>query len=183
MSVDACIFPTYSTVATTDEDTLNTISNLLIDPSEAFETPFDGVIDKRYGEKIMKLTTSAKDSLSIDELRVALTIVPDELVWHLTMLPQDGSQLLSLCGGNLLELNEEDRKVRLIHKGVLLYLVSSAMKPPRTPSYHFSLQDADFLMGLLCATYLNFPNFLTRMTIQRKLRFPKSHIRLQQLHR
>ncbi|KAF7554599.1 hypothetical protein G7Z17_g2803 [Cylindrodendrum hubeiense] len=164
------IFPTYDTVVTTDEDTLNIITNLPKDLPEAFERALDRVIDKRYGDKILKLTAAAIDPLNIDELRVALTITPGEPVWHPTMLPQDGSQLVSLCGGNLLELDEEDNKVRFIHQSVLVYLVSSTSEHPGPSSYHFSLEDADFFMGLLCVTYLSFPIFDTRMTIQRKIR-------------
>lgn len=163
------IFPTHRAHVMTDEDVLNILTNLPKDLPEAFENALSRIIDKRYGEPMMKFVAAATHPLKIDELRVALTIVPGEPVWHPLKLPQDGEELVSLSGGNLIELDEEDQQVRFIHHSVLLHLFSLPSSSA-TLRYHFSPEESDHYMGIACVTYLHFPVFDTRMNIQRKVK-------------
>lgn len=117
----------------------------------------------------MKLVMSATAPLELDEIRVALSIVLGDPVWRSDRVPKDSAQLISLCGGNLLDLDEEDRKVRFIHHSVIQHLLSPAARPSTKP-YHFSFGDAQNFTGATCVTYLNFPIFDTRMTITRNLK-------------
>lgn len=117
----------------------------------------------------MKLVISAVTPLHIDEMRVALNIVLGDPLWHGDRIAKDGAQLISLCGGNLLDLDEEDRKVRFIHHSVIQHLLLPAASPSTT-AYHFTLEDAQNFTGSTCVTYLNLPTFDDRMTIARNLK-------------
>lgn len=153
----------------TDEQILSLITNLPKDLPEAFERALEGITDRRYQGNIMKIVLAAVSSLTLDELRVALTITPGDPIWRPARLPHDGSQLVSLCGGNLLELDEEDNKVRFIHHSVISHLLSRATRPDTDP-YHFNSQDAENFIGSVCVTYLHLAIFDSRLTVTRNIR-------------
>jgi ankyrin repeat protein len=154
---------------TTDEDVINMLTNLPKDLPEAFENALSRIIDKRYGGTVMKFVAAATHPLKIDELRVALTVEPGEPIWHPTKLPNDGEELVSLSGGNLIEFDEEDNRVRFIHHSVLLHLFSPSSSAATLP-YHFTPEESDHCMGITCVTYIQFPVFDTRMNVQRKIK-------------
>ncbi|ROV98758.1 hypothetical protein VMCG_06727 [Cytospora schulzeri] len=167
LQLDA-IFPSDAQTVTTDEQILSLITNLPRDLPEAFERALEGITDKKYQGNIMKLVMAAVSPLTLDELRVALTITPGEPMWRPARVPHDGSQLVSLCGGNLLELDEEDNRVRFIHHSVMIHLLSTATRPDTCP-YHFSGHDAENFIGSVCVTYLNLTIFDSRLTMTRNI--------------
>lgn len=116
----------------------------------------------------MKLIMSAVTPLSLDEIRVALCVVLGEPVWHPEKMAKDGSQLITLCGGNLLDLDEEDGKVRFIHHSVIQHLLSPAASDSTMP-YHFTAEDAENLIGATCVTYLHLSVLDSRITVTRNL--------------
>ncbi|KAG6368418.1 hypothetical protein INS49_002625 [Diaporthe citri] len=162
------IFPSQSRTVVTYEQILNLINNLPKDLPETFERALEEIIDDRYGDSIMKLVMAAPSPLSLDELRVALAVVPGDPVWYPSKVPTNASQLISLCGGNLLELDEEDEKVRFIHYSVVSHLLQPT-KNPRTMLYHFTLQEAMAQSGAICVTFLNMPLFESAVTTTRKI--------------
>lgn len=115
---------------------------------------------------------AAESAFTLDQLRIALAITPGETIWHPSKVPRDGSQLMSLCGGSLLEVDEEDDKIRFIHHSVIQHLLSPATIPT-TSCYHFSLEDCHNFMGSILVTYLNFPVFESRMVLSKKIRADK----------
>lgn len=147
---------------------LNLINNLPKDLPEAFERALEGIIDDRYGSSIMKIILAARSPLTLDELKVALTVVPGDPVWYAARVPTDATQLIALCGGSLLELDEEDGKVRFIHYSVVNHLLR-ATKNPGTMRYHFSMQEAEIQAGAICVTFLNMPMFQTDVTMTKKV--------------
>lgn len=116
----------------------------------------------------MKLIMSAVTPLSLDEIRVALCVVLGEPVWHPEKMAKDGSQLITLCGGTLLDLDEEDGKVRFIHHSVIQHLLLPAASESTMP-YHFSNEDAENFMGATCVTYLHLSVLDSRITVTRNL--------------
>ncbi|KAI7788245.1 hypothetical protein LA080_012312 [Diaporthe eres] len=162
------IFPANSKVVITDDHILNLITHLPKDLPEAFERALEGIPDHQYEGKIMKLVLSAATPLDLDEIRVALCVVPGERVWYPEKIAKDGSQLISLCGGNLLELDEEDGKVRFIHHSVIQHLLSPAGSERTTP-YHFTAEAAENYIGATCVTYLHLPVLDSRITITRNI--------------
>lgn len=153
----------------TDDQILNLIKHLPRDLPEAFEQALERIPDRRYEGRIMKLVMSAVSPLDLDEIRVALCVIVGEQVWHPEKIAKDGLQLISLCGGNLLDLDEEDGKVRFIHHSVIQHLLSPAVKQSTTP-YHFTIEDAENFTGATCVTYLHLPIFDSRMAVTKVLR-------------
>lgn len=154
------IFPSHSRTIVTPEQILNMINNLPKDLPEAFEKALEGIIDDQYGGSIMKIIMAARSPLTLDELTAAITVVPGDPVWYAARVPTDATQLIALCGGNLLELDEEDGKVRFIHYSVMSHLLQPT-KNPCTMPYHFSIQEAEIQAGAICVTFLNMPIFQT----------------------
>lgn len=152
----------------TDDQILNLIKHLPRDLPEAFEQALERIPDRRYEGRIMKLVMSAVSPLDLDEIRVALSVVVGEPVWHPERIAKDGMQLISLCGGNLLDLDEEDGKVRFIHHSVIQHLLSPAANQSTTP-YHFFIEDAENFTGATCVTFLHMPILETRMTVTKNL--------------
>lgn len=83
-------------------------------------------------------------------------------------MARDGMQIISLCGGNLLDLDEEDGKVRFIHHSVIMHLLSPATSQSTIP-YHFTIEDAENFVGATCVTYLHLPIFDSRITVTKNI--------------
>lgn len=162
------IFPDQSRTVVTYERIRDLLNHLPKDLPETFERALEEIIDDRYGGSIMKMIMAAPSPLSLDELRVALAVVPGDPVWYAAKVPTNASQLISLCGGNLLEVDEEDGKVRFIHYSVVNHLLRTT-RNPRTMRYHFTSQEAEIQSGAICVTFLNMPIFETAVTISRKI--------------
>ncbi|KAL1873000.1 hypothetical protein Daus18300_004141 [Diaporthe australafricana] len=162
------IFPSQSRTVVTSKQIVNLINNLPKDLPEAFERALEEIIDDRYGNSIMKIVMAARSPLTLDELKVALTVVPGDPIWYAAQVPTDAPQLIALCGGNLLELDEEDGKIRFIHYSVVSHLLR-ATKNPRTMLYHFSTQEAEIQAGAICVTFLNMKIFGTDITLTKKI--------------
>ncbi|KAJ0120131.1 hypothetical protein J7T55_000986 [Diaporthe amygdali] len=162
------IFPIDSKVVLTDRQILRLITHLPRNLPEAFERALENVLDCRYQGRIMKLVLSAVTPLDLYEMRVALCVVPGASVLHPEEIAKDGRQLITLCGGNLLDLDEEDEKVRFIHHSVIQHLLSPAASR-RTMPYHFASDDAENFMGAICVTYLNLPILDSRLSVTKNL--------------
>ncbi|KAK2598550.1 hypothetical protein N8I77_011954 [Diaporthe amygdali] len=162
------IFPNQSRTVVTSERILNLINNLPKDLPEAFERALEEIVDDRYGNSILKIVMAARLPLTLDELTVALTVHPGDPVWYAAEVPTDGPQLIALCGGNLLDLDEEDGRVRFIHYSVVNHLLQTT-KNLRTILYHFSIQEAEILAGAICVTFLNMAIFKTDVTMTKKI--------------
>ncbi|KAM7224587.1 hypothetical protein V8F06_000368 [Rhypophila decipiens] len=156
------IFPSRQNIITTDETVLNILGNLPKSLPEAFDQALARITDKRYGMKIFGLVATAAEPFTGDQLRVALTVEPGNVSWEFGKLPHDSRQLVSCCGGTLLELDEEDGRVRCIHHSVVPYLAK--FEPSQqSPLWLSWLEEAEHTMGLICTTYLSYGIFDTRI--------------------
>ncbi|KAG8159843.1 hypothetical protein KVR01_010480 [Diaporthe batatas] len=162
------IFPSNPRTIVTHEQALNLINNLPKDLPETFERALEKVFDHRYGNTMMKIVTAAPSSLTLDEIKVALAVVPGEPVWYAAKVPSNSAQLVALCGGNLLELDEEDGKVRFIHYSVVGHFLQPT-ENPRTMLYHFTIQEAEILSSAICITYLSMSISETAVTLPRHI--------------
>lgn len=163
------IFPSYAKTVITEERTRDLITNLPKDLPDAFERALERIIDKTYQGNLLKLVMAAKYLLTIDEVRMVMALrLGDTRKWYPERVPKDGAQLIALSGGNLLDIDEEDGKVRFIHHSVLKHLLSPARNTSTIP-YHFSLEQAHNFTGSMCVTYLNLPLFESRMIASRKV--------------
>jgi hypothetical protein len=165
------ILPLSGGRVTTDEDILNILNNLPKSLPETFEAALKRIPDRRYEKSIVKLVVAAEEPLTLDELRVALSVVPGNLDWHSSRLPKDGSSIVSICGGGLLEIDEEDFKVRFIHHSAFRHITTPATTTdPSTSEFHTTLEDAEHYMGSVCVTYLNFAIFDSRLTVKKHVK-------------
>ncbi|KAF6828312.1 NACHT domain-containing protein [Colletotrichum plurivorum] len=121
-----------------DSSILSILDNLPRSLPEAFDQALLRISDVRY-----------------DEIRVAVNIEPGNLHWTPSTILGSGDSLAFQYGGSLLEIDEEDLCVRVIHHSVLLHLA----KPPALPAaapFHFELSDAEVDLAVACVTYLSY---------------------------
>lgn len=116
----------------------------------------------------MKIVMGARSPLTLDELKVALTVVPGDPVWYAAKVPRNAAHLIALCGGNLLELDEDDGKVRFIHYSVVSHLLQLT-ENPRTELYHFTMREAEIHLGVVCVTFLNMPISETDVALTKRI--------------
>ncbi|KAI8625500.1 hypothetical protein F5Y19DRAFT_479607 [Xylariaceae sp. FL1651] len=70
----------------------------------------------------------------------------------------DSKAIVALCGGGLLEIEDEDDTVHFIHHSVYQHLVTGSS------AFRFRRGEADIYTGSICVTYLNYPIFNTSLT-------------------
>lgn len=168
LQLDA-IFPTFPRRVTSDADIVNIISKLPKDLPEAYDDALGRIVDKRHGSKIFELVAASEHPLTKQELLVALAVVPGSTAWDSLDLSEDAGLTVALCGGSLIEIDEEDEKVRFIHHSAFLHMMSEMPTPNGAESCHFKLEDAELRLGGICVTYLNYGIFDTRVSIQHKI--------------
>ncbi|KAK0613581.1 hypothetical protein B0T14DRAFT_281888 [Immersiella caudata] len=93
---------------------------------DALDRALDRVPDARYGKRIFQLIMAARRPLTIDELRIALHVEPGNTNWDTSSLPKDKWAIVPLCGGGLLDIDEEDNTVQFIHHSIYQYFIDGA---------------------------------------------------------
>ncbi|KXH34003.1 major facilitator superfamily transporter [Colletotrichum simmondsii] len=166
------ICPKYTRELRSDSEILDIINNLPRNLPQAFDQAILRIPDMKYGSRIFQLIASADPCLSLDELRVALNVRPGSSMWSSSTLHPSGFTLASTYGGSLLEIDEEDSCIRFIHHSVLLHLVQAPALPAASP-YHFHLHQAEFELGAICVTYLNYGVFENSMSHAQNVSFDK----------
>lgn len=141
-----------------DSSIVSILENLPRSLPEAFDQALLRISDVRYGSRALQLVAVADPPLSSDELRVAVSVEPGNLAWTSSTILGSGRSLAFQYGGSLLEIDEEDLCVRLIHHSVFLHLT----KPPALHAaapFHFDLSDAEINLAEICVTYLSYGIF------------------------
>ncbi|KAK3331441.1 hypothetical protein B0H66DRAFT_97208 [Apodospora peruviana] len=168
------LFPLHNTTLISPADILKLLEQPPKDLDEAFNRALRRITDTRYGKAIFQLVAGARRPLTLAELRIALHVQPGETDWSAVplSLPPDARAIIGLCGGGLLEIEEEDDTVRFIHHSVLQYLLSlrghritdaPTATALATSDYHFYQGEADILLGSVCVTYLHYGIFNTSL--------------------
>ncbi|KAB5522073.1 hypothetical protein GE09DRAFT_1230144 [Coniochaeta sp. 2T2.1] len=163
------LFPLHATTLLSSADIPHLLENLPKDPPEAFDRALESIKDTRYGSRIFQLVAAARRPLTLDELRIALHVKSGDTNWNSTSIPDDGKAIIALCGGNLLEVDEEHETVHFIHHSVFRHLTNVVdgrddIATGGSAQYYFRQSDADTHMGCLCVTYLNYSIFDTALT-------------------
>ncbi|RSL79563.1 hypothetical protein CEP51_007263 [Fusarium floridanum] len=164
------ICPRYTQELRSDAEILDILGNLPKDLPEAFDKALSRMRDDRYGSKLFKLVSSAEPPLNMDELRVACNVEPGNTNWDNSTLSRSGKALISAYGGSLLDIDEEDLRVRFIHYSVPLHLTTPS-SDPKTSIFHFDLSEAERMLGAVCVTYLNYSVFENRISTAQKVSF------------
>ncbi|RSL48775.1 hypothetical protein CEP53_009418 [Fusarium sp. AF-6] len=136
------ICPRYTQELRSDAEILDILGNLPKDLPEAFDKALLRMRDGKCGTKLFKLVTSAEPPLNLDELRVAFNVQPGNTRWDSSTLASSGKALVSAYGGSLLDIDEEDLRVRFIHYSVLLHLTAPS-SDAKTSIFHFDLSEAE----------------------------------------
>ncbi|KAK1498629.1 NACHT domain-containing protein [Colletotrichum tamarilloi] len=166
------ICPKYTRELRSESEILDIINNLPRNLPQAFDQAILRIPDMKYGSRVFQLIASADPCLSLDELRVALNVQPGSSIWSSSTMHPSGFTLASTYGGSLLEIDEEDSCIRFIHHSVLLHLVQAPALPAASP-YHFHLHQAEFELGAICVTYLNYGVFENSMSHAQNVSFDK----------
>lgn len=148
---------------------INILHHLPQDLPEAFDQALGRISDRRYGDRIFQLVAVAETPLSGEQLNVALTVQPGNIMWDGTKLPRSSKQVVARCGGGLLQVDEEDGCVRFIHHSVVSHMGSLRVGMDGRQLARNWIADAETFMGSVCVTYLNFPDFDRRMVLSRNL--------------
>lgn len=133
---------------------LDLLHNLPGDLPATFDRALLQVADRAFASKVFNLVAAAEAPMTIDELRIAANVNIESVEWQ----PDSSSSWSFLWhyGGHLLEMDEEDRKVRFIHDSVLQHVLGPATDPRASP-FHFHLPEARMYLGRVLITYLNYP--------------------------
>ena len=160
------LFPLHGSTLLSPSDILELLENPPKDLSDAFNNALRRISDTRYGKTIFQLIATAKRPLTISELKIALHVKPGDTDWTLITpsFPQDERAIVGLCGGGLLEIDEEDNTVRFIHHSVAQHLQQPIPIEHQPTPYHFQTHEADMHMGFICTTYLNYSIFNTSLS-------------------
>ena len=146
----------------TDEAIRQALAELPKDLPETFSRILQTSAEsgKEYQTKILKLITAAHRPLTIEELREALSVVPGYATWNPARLINNIYSVLSCCG-SLIDIDEEDLSVRLIHHSVKQFLLG---KFKGSTNIAFTTQEANRSMGDIITTYLNYGVFDTQIS-------------------
>lgn len=164
------ICPRYTQELRSDAEILDILGNLPKDLPGAFDKALSRMDDGKQGSKLLKLVASAEPPMNMDELRVASNVEPGNPAWDNSTLVSTGKALISAYGGSLLDIDEEDLRVRFIHYSVLLHLTTPS-SDEKTGIFHFDLSEAEMMLGAVCVTYLSYSVFENRISTAQKASF------------
>lgn len=147
---------------------MNILARLPHDLSDLYEKVLAPLVARNDGftRPILELVAAADPPLTLKELRVAANIRPCVLEWNPVDLAVIPSSFCHYYGGYLLEIDENDDKVRFIHPSVAIHLVKP-LRGSRTEALHFDLEEAQQRVGLACLTLLSFENLPSNTALQR----------------
>ena len=143
----------------TDDDIRQAIADLPKDLSETYSRILRRVKDlgMNYQKSILELILVAYRPLTMEELRDALSVTPGDTTWDSSKLINSIRSTLTCCGA-LIDIDEEDSTVRLLHHSVMQYLLGG-------PTYWIRLDCANRTMVDIIATYLNYNVLDTQLSI------------------
>ncbi|EGZ76346.1 hypothetical protein NEUTE2DRAFT_122994 [Neurospora tetrasperma FGSC 2509] len=153
------IFPSYNEGVLTNESVQDILHHLPKDLPQAFDQALDRIPDRRYGDRIFQVVAVAEICLTGEQLSVALTVQPGDPTWNEARLPHSPKQIVSRCGGGLLEIDEEDDQVRFIHHSVVPHMGNRKVGMDGSSLTRSWMTDAESFMGSVCVTCLNFADF------------------------
>lgn len=119
-----------------------------------------GVAGQLYQRRILELVTVAHRPLQVEELRVALSVVPGNTTWDPAILLNDIYSTLGCCG-SLVTVDEEELTIRLVHHSVKQFLLTGFNV---STSIGFTTADANRTVAGIIVTYLNYGVFETQLS-------------------
>ncbi|EGU81654.1 hypothetical protein FOXB_07851, partial [Fusarium oxysporum f. sp. conglutinans Fo5176] len=147
----------------TDHAIRETIQNLPRDLTETFErnlTKASSSDTSGYHIRIFKLLVSARELLTIEQLREAASVIAGHTTWDPARQISRIERVLRFCG-SLVMVDEEDETVRFIHHSARSFCLNS---PNNTAAWTFTENEAERAMAETLVTYLGYNIFDTRLS-------------------
>ncbi|KEZ39997.1 1-alkyl-2-acetylglycerophosphocholine esterase [Scedosporium apiospermum] len=115
---------------------------------------------KKYQTRIFELVLAARQPLTTEALREALSVVPGDAVWRPASLLNDVYSVLSYCG-SLIIVDEEELTVRLMHHSVKQFLLGEFKD---ASGVGFTMERVNKTMASVIVTYLSYGVFDTQVS-------------------
>ncbi|MCJ1428876.1 hypothetical protein MMC29_006787 [Sticta canariensis] len=147
----------------TDDAILTALDDLPKDLPDTFnrilrKLQHSDAADSQLCRTVFHLVAAAQRPLTLDELRVAVSVEPGKTSWDASKLVNDMLRLLLDSCGSLVTIDEEYSTVHFAHHSVKQHLLSKSTDSD-TSKYHLSMNEADMHLGEIIVTYLNFGIF------------------------
>ncbi len=143
-----------------DEDIRRTIDNLPEDLPELYNRIISRIIDSKHEKtvkKILRMLAGVKRPLSIGELQEALSVEPYSSYLKPGRRTNDIWRDISWCE-NLVYVDESEDTVQFAHHTIKIFLLDESLGSHHR-DFHFHSDEANYELGEVCVTYLNFSNF------------------------
>ncbi|KAI9154771.1 Vegetative incompatibility protein [Paramyrothecium foliicola] len=146
----------------TDEQIRRALVNLPKNLSGTFRQVLEKAAHhgRTYQRPILELVTVARQPLTAEQLREAISVVPGDTEWNPARLVNDIHSTLACCG-SLIIIDEEEDTIRLVHHSVKNYLVDEFAEDGASG---FSRDDANKRMCQILITYLNYDVFESQIS-------------------
>ncbi|KAF4457100.1 hypothetical protein F53441_888 [Fusarium austroafricanum] len=139
------------------------IQNLPRDLTETYERNLikaNSNDSKGHHIRIFKLLVSARELLTTEQLREAVSVTVGQTDWRPDQHISNIHAALSFCG-SLVMVDEEDDTVRFIHHSARSFCLNS---PRNEAEWTFTEEEADIAMAETLVTYLSYNVFDTRVS-------------------
>ena len=140
-----------------DDDIRRAIGNLPKGLTQTFNRALDRIISLEktsIARDVFVWAIAGRRPLTLEEFREVVGIE----IGQPSSRPErhvNGIHRLTAWCANLVEVDEEEKTVHLVHHCVLKFLLHQASEP-RFTQFHFDMDVADHYAGEICVTYLNF---------------------------
>lgn len=115
---------------------------------------------QNYQRRILELFTIAQRPLNVNEIQEALSVIPGNTTWNRSTMLKNVLSTLACCG-SLLDIDEEDFTIRLVHYSVKQYLIAGT-EVPASAAFNASQANRNVLDIIL--TRLNYGVFGTEVS-------------------
>jgi ankyrin repeat protein len=149
----------------TDEAIRQALTDLSKDLSETFSRILrrSAELASSHQAPMLEFIAVSLRPLTLEELREALSVVPGRDVWDPSKLFNDINLMVMCCGG-LVIVDEEESTVRLVHHSFKQYLLGDLNGSPISS---FTVDNAQKKMASVVVTYLSYGIFGTQLSVKR----------------
>lgn len=135
---------------------LDVLARLPIELSDLYDRLLQPIADRndRLTRPILEIVAAAQPCMTLKELRIAANISPGKPEWDPVDVTAVPHAFCSRYGSFLLEVDEEDDRVRFIHPSVAIHLCQAPRDPAMSP-LRVNIEEAQKRVGLVCVTFLS----------------------------
>ena len=138
---------------------MEALQNLPKDLPETYERVLAQIGSSSHNDaacckQIFQLVATALRPLTMEELREAVNVDLDAIVWCPDRISNDMHETLKVCG-SLVLVDKHEATIHYVHSSVKQFLCQAARSPQFAP-YHIEPKAADLFMADVIATYLNY---------------------------